>query len=691
MYDATLTFNFSSFLTQYFVCLADGGGIEVTGTSLWYVDHAQQVCLQDCTSGGDKATCGGLASSSDQLYDIAKSCCQAQLGYINDDLCEANSLQQEFDGTMEFYPFYQENKCVQNCEEASDLCGGIIQDSSTPMFETIEECCSEKLSHINPDICQELSDPGTGTEKFYSVTSKSRCYKDCELGVGCARINSTSIVLHEDLESCCDAMPWVSSEFCASRSTEEASDLWYASTQNQVCVNDCLVGDGCVPLEDPTAALYATALECCQAKIPSVSSDICADVSEGNPLVGSKLYYVSYTDERCVMDCAPADDVCGGLADSSDELFANATACCEAKLRYKSLLYCETISDGGDYAGSGWYFADYPNSRCLSDCDESIPWCGGIVEESSVEMNETIAGCCDTFFPSIDSDLCAEASGKLCFASIHFTYYASITRLIYSSSRHQPDPTSTGTGKYYGVVADSVCVADDEITGARVEDLSTKLYDTIEECCAAALPWVTSYYCESRSNEDYSNLWYVQYPTLCVKDCESGPGCVPLQDSSVKLYDTSLNCCEEKLNWLDSASCDARSNGLELFSDLFYVDYKNNVCKQDCSETDPLPCGGNPSESNSPLYDTLEECCETKLQWNNLDECVASSNGQDTTTAAGSNEYYVNWKLFKCAKDCIGSAPCGGLKNSWDASYSNPSDCCANHLSWIDEAECVLS
>jgi hypothetical protein len=234
-------------------------------------------------------------------------------------------------------------------------------------------------------------------------------------------------------------------------------------------------------------------------------------------------------------------------------------------------------------------------------------------------------------------------------------------------------------------------VADDEITGARVEDLSTKLYDTIEECCAAALPWVTSYYCESRSNEDYSDLWYVQYPNLCVKDCESGPGCVPLQDSSVKLYDTSLKCCEEKLNWLDSASCDARSNGLELFSDLFYVDYKNNVCKQDCSETDPLPCGGNPSESNTPLYDTLEECCETKLQWNNVDECVASSNGQDTTTAAGSNEYYVNWKLFKCAKDCIGSAPCGGLKNSWDASYSNPSDCCANHLSWIDEAECVLS
>lgn len=159
-------------------------------------------------------------------------------------------------------------------------------------------------------------------------------------------------------------------------------------------------------------------------------------------------------------------------------------------------------------------------------------------------------------------------------------------------------------------------------------------------------------FCASRSAGSYSEKWYVaDYTTqTCAKDCAAGgANCVPATDMSTDLYDTSLECCKGKLSWLDSAACDAISNGTQLaptFTNKFYVDYSNNACKQDCPDTNPAPCGGNPS-SDKTLFDNAQSCCREKLSWLDLNVCVSNTNGVAPT---GSNLYYVDWTILKCVK-----------------------------------------
>ena len=107
---------------------------------------------------------------------------------------------------------------------------------------------------------------------------------------------------------------------------------------------------------------------------------------------------------------------------------------------------------------------------------------------------------------------------------------------------------------------------------------------------------------------------------------------------------------------------------------------------QDCADTDPAPCGGNPS-SDKTLFDDAEDCCTEKLHWKDLNVCVADTNG---VSPGGTNLWYVDWVQLKCVQDCDGSAPCGGLKTPYDELYNDSSACC-DRLSWIDPTQCVLT
>lgn len=57
-----------------------------------------------------------------------------------------------------------------------------------------------------------------------------------------------------------------------------------------------------------------------------------------------------------------------------------------------------------------------------------------------------------------------------------------------------------------------------------------------------------------------------------------------------------------------------------------YLIFRPSFSVQDCVETDPAPCGGNPSKELT-LFDDAETCCEEKLSWLSLEVCVANTNG----------------------------------------------------------------
>lgn len=497
---------------------------------------------------------------------------------------------------------------------------------------------------------------------------RSLCLKDCEpgTGVGCTRITNPSAKLYSDLSTCCsEGLPWASQEFCNTRSVEQASNKWFVSSDDHVCRQDCTSGPTCANLTDSTTTLYDSALDCCQAELAFMSDDTCNTLSLGNPLTGSSQWYVSYEpgSERCYQDCPEGSGGnCGGLADPDIQLFNNITSCCQTKLPHKRLDYCESISAGNTWAGSQEYYPDFALSKCVTDCDEATPGCGGIITEASKRLYATSNECCTQTLPTVDATLCEDRS----------------------------DVAGAGTGKYYVEPNAPICIQDTGLN--RVTDPTTILYDDASTCCGS-LPWVSRDFCTSRSSGVYSDKWHVaDYSTqTCAKDCATGgANCVPATDPSTELFDTALECCNGKLNWLDSAVCDANSNGTPLaptYTNKFYVSYGDNKCMQDCPDTNPAPCGGNPS-SDMTLYDDVETCCAEKLKWINPDICVADSNGIAPT---GSNLWYVDWAILKCVQDCEGSVPCGGLKTPYDVTFATSSECCTGRLSWVNATECVLS
>jgi hypothetical protein len=572
------------------------------------------------------------------------SCCNRYFGYMNQLACIASSSGGAYTGSNKYYPRYLESKCAQDCESGAN-CGGVITDTSTPLFSSVQECCSEVFGQIDLDLCVELSIPSGGTNKYFADIPRSICLKDCT-GAGCTRVTNPSTKLYGDLSTCCSqGLPWVIEEFCTTRSMQQTTNKWFASPVDHTCRQDCVSGATCANLTDPTESLYATALECCQSELTFMPADNCNTLSLGNPLTGSSKWFVSYKvgEERCYQDCPEGTGNCGGLADPDVQLFDNSTACCQTKLPHKRLAYCESVSGGNQWTGSGEFYPgmllnlivllmfmhvlinifkkDYFTSTCVADCDEATAGCGGIITDAlSKRLFATAAECCEQTLPTIDPALCEDRS------------------------------SGTGTGKYYAEPGSPVCSQDSGLN--RVANPNTRLYNDTNACCREALPWVSFGFCTSRSAGSYSDKWYVaDYTTqTCAKDCATGgANCVPATYMSIDLYDTSLECCRGKLSWLDSAICDANSNGTPIastFTNKFYVDYASNACKQDCVETDPAPCGGNPS-SDKTLFDSAESCCREKLSWLDLNLCVSNTNGVAPT---GSNRYYVDWTILKCVK-----------------------------------------
>lgn len=285
---------------------------------------------------------------------------------------------------------------------------------------------------------------------------------------------------------------------------------------------------------------------------------------------------------------------CGGLAQPWNFLFQTVTQCCQIKLPYKNIEWCEENSRGNPYPGSGEWYIDYTIRKCVRNC---IPGgaldtnneCAGIVEDDWVPLFPTSSACCTTTIPWVDLQLCESNS----------------------------DSSSTGTQKYYAVNPGGKCMKDCDPGSSsgpaecgRVTDLSTVLFDTISECCTLGQNWVDERFCASRSVGTYSGGWFVDSGTnsKCVKDCASGVGdplCANVDSPSSPIYETAEECCREKLSWVGLNRCVHASEGT---TGEWYVVYSVLGCVEDC--VGPSPCGGLRDNWEFP-YPDKASCCAT--------------------------------------------------------------------------------
>lgn len=436
-----------------------------------------------------------------------------------------------------------------------------------------------------------------------------------------------------------------------------------------------------------TGYLEATLELCCDRYYPGTSYNSCV-TGGGGVVTGTDKFYADWTasPQRCSKDCATDDGPsCGGLLGPGTGVttYVDALTCCNAHFASIKSDYCEAVSGGGTWGGSGEFYLDTSENICVQDCDGAAP-CGGIVTQSWITTYDTIALCCSSKLPSLDATFCAD----------------------------QSNPDSTGTNLWF--VDGQVCKKD--CVGSGPECGNAKRYDTLfpnaADCCSNKLSWMPSpEYCESRSDpatygvpagSKSTGLWFVNYAdNVCNKDCApsstSDPACAALSESSVNLYDTSLECCNSKLNWIDSSTCDSVSTSgaaaAATGSNKWYADFSSSKrCVMDCKDDNTNPaCGGVVGNTAGvSFFDDVVACCSNKFSWYQKDLCKSLSEvgpGQDART----DLWYVKYGSNMCVQDCPtgGDVSCGGNPSSFsEPMYTTAALCCAAKLNWLNQKQC---
>jgi hypothetical protein len=156
------------------------------------------------------------------------------------------------------------------------------------------------MPNIDESFCEDRSNlAGTGTGKFYVEPGAPVCVQDS----GSLRLSDPTSPLYADINQCCtEAIPWVSTDFCVSRSSGGYSNKWFVDDYStQTCVQDCATGGAnCVSATKPSTDFYDTAEECCNGKLNWVDVVQCSADSRGIQIAPTytNKFYVSYPDNK---------------------------------------------------------------------------------------------------------------------------------------------------------------------------------------------------------------------------------------------------------------------------------------------------------------------------------------------------------------------------------------------------------
>ena len=143
-----------------------------------------------------------------------------------------------------------------------------------------------------------------------------------------------------------------------------------------------------------------------------------------------------------------------------------------------------------------------------------------------------------------------------------------------------------------------------------------------------------------------------------------------MEESWVTLYETAEDCCAYEYSSIDNELCAARSTNSALRR------YWPDKTTAKCHDDSVVPT----EDLTIAIYGSIEDCCLYGLSWLSKGECLAASGME--LTGLGSNKFYVDWVNDICVKDCIGSAPCGGLKQEWEWLYDTKEECCKK-IWWV--------
>jgi len=508
-----------------------------------------------------------------------------------------------------------------------------------------------------------------------------------------------------------------------------------------------VLADDASTTADATAVTAAVTGEAAfTAADPGNNSTVVDNVTSAEPATGNNEWYANYNGFKCVQDCPTNSTMnhrCGGLLlpttttssittnSSSDgtvtivngtsfttlgttttttsvvtsmameQLYPTAMECCSDKFPYLALGLCVASSEhdgsgGVDYGGSGDYYVNYGNGRCVQDCDPPTTTdgiCGGIVMESFTTLHANATACCSSQLSYMDILLC--------------------------TTRSEEGGVDGGTFRLYPRESSVACVIDHDPSNAIICSIGygcrligpnawvPKLYPVspagVEECCSKGLPNVNPSYCRAKTMGIVSRKWFVDYNEgLCHQDCEvgTGPSCAINTDPAVTYYDSPEECCTYKLGFQNQPKCHADSTGVVYEgTSRYYVDYRNSRCAQDCpspvveeeggggnnnnatsssgsTNNTNTNCGGLVVDSSTVLHEDAVSCCAASLGYMHSELCLDRSNG----TATGTGLYFPIEDGI-CVKDtsatpCPSGETCQRVDGWLSIFYDTIVECC---------------
>jgi len=254
--------------------------------------------------------------------------------------------------------------------------------------------------------------------------------------------------------------------------------------------------------------------------------------------------------------------------------------------------------------GSGQFYADYANNKCVTDCEAgSGATCGGLANLQPEALFPSPLECCKSKFSWVKEDFCEAAS--------------------------LPNSCYEGTDLYYrgDTAGESVCAKDcakdangDLSCGGLVEDANLKLYDDAEECCAKEYGWMNGELCADRVHKATTGLakyWADKTEGKCYLDSAT-----PTKDLGVATFDTIEECCEEEVEWATAAQCGATSGSAAAGTGKYYVHWLDQKCARDCDDSSDPQCKLAASGDNE-FFDSQSACC-ARLTWVAPADCMIS-------------------------------------------------------------------
>lgn len=221
----------------------------------------------------------------------------------------------------------------------------------------------------------------------------------CKNGINNAplymRLNT--LFFENSLEACCKRYySWAYIE-CAGENAVTPSGYFPNWGGTSGTAEKCLNDGELLPeymQNDPDTWLMDSVEKCCERYFSWTYNDCIVATSGGSVTsTGSLKWY--FDGDICTQDCREDGALCGGFANSWNELFDTASACCAGKLSWIPRSTCVAQSTKTAVASSGQWFVDWSLEKCVKDCDNSADVdCGGIANTWD-QLHASSGACCE--------------------------------------------------------------------------------------------------------------------------------------------------------------------------------------------------------------------------------------------------------------------------------------------------------